>query len=119
MRKITISKATELIEGRFLVQPHEDNATVENGYCGDFLSHVISRVPDNAIWFTIMNNANVAAVAQLGDVKAVVVCEGVKAEERLIECCKNEKIALIQTNLTSFECALRLGEDKNADESLL
>ena len=42
----------------------EDRA-VESGYCGDFLSNIISRAPDSCAWLTVMNNVNVAAVATL------------------------------------------------------
>lgn len=118
MQKITINKLAQIIDGS-IISEVENNAIIENGYCGDFLSHVISRVPDNAAWFTIMNNANVAAVAQLGEVAAIIICEGVKADQRLIECCREEKLTLIETRLTSFECALKLGEHKENDESLL
>ena len=38
---------------------------VKGGYCGDFLSHVMAKAPENAAWFTIMSNVNVAAVAHL------------------------------------------------------
>lgn len=118
MQKITINEAIQVIEAKIIVCD-EITATIENGYCGDFLSHVISRAPDNAIWFTIMNNANVAAVAKLAEIKAIVICEGVKADSRLIECCQNEKLTLLGTSLTSFECALKLGGYKKKDESLL
>lgn len=114
--QIPISELVQLISGKIKVISNLE-LVIENGYCGDFLSHVISRVPENAAWFTIMNNVNVAAVAKLGEVFAIVICEGVKADERLIECCKNEKLALIETPLTSFECALKLGGYNN--ESLL
>lgn len=112
MRKITVNKAVELIEGKIIVLSKE-NKFIENGYCGDFLSLVISRVPDNAIWFTVMNNANVAAVAKLGEVSAIVICEGVKADKRLIECCKEENLTLIETSLNSFDCAVKIGKNEN------
>lgn len=118
MQKITINKAVQLIEGKIIVCD-DNKAIIENGYCGDFLSHVISRAPDNAIWFTIMNNANVAAVAQLAEIKAIVICEGVKADVRLVECCKDQNLTLISTSFTSFECVLRLGGYKKNDEGLL
>ncbi len=114
--EIPINKVVKLINGNLITSKDQD-AIIQSGYCGDFLSHVISRVPDKAIWFTVMNNANVAAVAKLGEVIAIVICEGIKADERLIECCKNENLTLIETPLTSFECVLKLGGHKN--ESLL
>ncbi|MDD4315816.1 MAG: hypothetical protein PHC84_01495 [Clostridia bacterium] len=105
--KITINELVDLITGVAVVSAQ--NCVAESGYCGDFLSFVISKVPDQAVWFTVMNNANVAAVAKLGEVAAVVICDGVRADERLIQCCKNEEINLIETKLSSFECAFRLG----------
>ena len=108
MKKIEINELIELIEGNLVCKGISQ--TVENGYCGDFLSFVISRIPDNAVWFTVMNNANVAGVAKLGDVNAIVICENIKAENRLKECCDNEKINLIETPLTAFDCAARLGK---------
>ena len=49
----------------------EDRA-VESGYCGDFLSNIISRAPDSCAWLTVMNNVNVAAVATLIDARRCV-----------------------------------------------
>ena len=57
----------------------EDRA-VESGYCGDFLSNIISRAPDSCAWLTVMNNVNVAAVATLIDCACIVLCEGVAGE---------------------------------------
>lgn len=109
MFKITLNDAIKQIDGKIIVAKDLDEI-IENGYCGDFLSNVISRVPDKAMWFTVVNNANVAAVAKLGEVSAIVICEKVKADERLVECCQKEGINLIETPLNSFDCALRIGK---------
>lgn len=58
----------------------EDRA-VESGYCGDFLSNIISRAPDSCAWLTVMNNVNVAAVATLIDCACIVLCEGVAPDD--------------------------------------
>ncbi len=58
----------------------EDRA-VESGYCGDFLSNIISRAPDACAWLTVMNNVNVAAVATLIDCACIVLCESVAPDE--------------------------------------
>lgn len=108
MKKITINELVEAISGKIICKG--DIKSVQNGYCGDFLSFVISRIPDNSVWFTVMNNANVAGVAQLAEVGAVVICESIKADKRLKECCQKEKINLIQTSLTSFECSIEIGK---------
>lgn len=58
----------------------EDRA-VESGYCGDFLSNIISRAPDACAWLTVMNNVNVAAVATLIGCACIVLCEGVAPDD--------------------------------------
>ena len=54
----------------------EPDRAVTGGYCGDLLSWVMGRVPEDAVWITIMSNVNVVAVAVLRDVAMVVVAEG-------------------------------------------
>lgn len=54
---------------------------IASGYCGDFLSNIISRAPENCCWLTVMNNVNVAAVATLIDCACIVLCEGVMPDE--------------------------------------
>lgn len=107
MNKLTVRELAGMLQATVICEGSDTVA--ENGYCGDFLSFVISRAPEKAVWFTVMNNANVAAVAKLADIPVIVICEGIKADERLIECCNQENIALLQTDFTSFECAVKVG----------
>lgn len=79
---------------------------ISTGYCGDFLSHVMGRAPKDCVWFTIMTNANVAAVAHLCEVSAVVICEGSIPDETLKFRAQENKINLITTPLDIF-CAAR------------
>lgn len=109
MKKRMLTEVVDLIEGKIVNLALD--TVIENGYCGDFLSFVISRLPEEAAWFTVMNNANVAGVAKLADAAAIVICEDIKADERLAECCKTEKINLVETKLSAFECAVRLGAE--------
>lgn len=81
---------------------NESEAEVEGGYCGDFLSFVMQCAPENAVWFTVMTNLNVAAVASLTGVGAVVVCEGSKCDDELVERAKMQKITLLETELDIY-----------------
>ena len=56
---------------------------IRSGYCGDFLSNIISRAPEGCCWLTVMNNVNVAAVASLIDCACIILCEGVTPDEAL------------------------------------
>lgn len=77
----------------------------EGGYCGDFLSHVISGLPNGAVWFTVMNNLNVAAVASLADAALVVLCDGVRPDPELTERALAKNINLAVCRLSVFDAA--------------
>lgn len=72
----------KLLNAKIVLMPEPDRE-IEGGYCGDFLSFVMGRAPENCAWFTIMNNANVAAVAALTDIGVIVLCENVQPDESL------------------------------------
>ncbi len=78
------------------------NAQIENGYAGDFLSNVVSKAPESSIWFTVMNNVNVCAVACLADIHAIVLCENTSPDSRLLEKCEAENITLLRSKRDVF-----------------
>lgn len=82
---------------------------VEVGYCGDLLSWVMGRAPAGGAWLTIMSNVNVAAVAALSDVSCVVLAEGVIPDPPLLDKARTQGITLLGTDLSVFDCAVRLG----------
>lgn len=82
---------------------------VTGGYCGDLLSWVMGRAPADGAWLTIMSNVNVAAVAALADVACVVLAEGVAPDPPLLDKAKAQGITLLGTELSVYDCAVRLG----------
>lgn len=80
---------------RELYMPDPERET-DGGYCGDFLSFVMQRAPENSVWFTVMTNVNVAAVASLTGVAAVVVCESSKCDAQLVERIKKPKLRFLK-----------------------
>lgn len=78
---------------------------ITDGYCGDLLSWVMGRAPQNSIWITIMSNRNVIAVAVLTEIKAILFADGVEPEAELIEKAEEEGIALLKSTRHTFELA--------------
>ena len=60
---MTVSEFSK--ESGYAVFTKGEDRAIETGYCGDFLSNIISRATDACAWLTVMNNVNVAAVATL------------------------------------------------------
>ena len=102
----------QLIDALSLSVFHLDDPErpVEGGYCGDLLSWVMGRAPAGGAWLTIMSNVNVAAVAALSDVSCVVLAEGVVPDPPLLGKAKSQGITLLGTQLSVYDCAVRLGE---------
>lgn len=79
-----------------------ESKEVTCGYCGDLLSWVMGRAENGCIWMTVMNNNNVAAVAVLRDVSCIVLTEGVKPDNNLLERARLEGLTLCGTDKDSF-----------------
>lgn len=97
-----INEIAEIL-GAHIVSLYEPEREITSGYAGDLLSFVMGRAPENCAWFTVMNNANVAAVALLADISVIVICEGVLPDENLEKKAKSQKVNLLTTNLSVFD----------------
>ena len=82
----------------------------EGVYVGDFLSRVMGKAPSGCVWLTVMSNVNVAGVATLAEIGAIVLCEGVEPDANLVERCKSEKIALLKSPLAVYEACVALSK---------
>lgn len=94
-------RLAEILKASYAVKA-DGGRIITTGYAGDFLSFVMGRAPEGGAWFTVMSNVNVAAVAVLTGVSAVILCEGVKAEQALKDRCQREGINLLETELDIF-----------------
>ena len=72
-------------ESGYAVFTKGEDKPIETGYCGDFLSNIISRATPSCAWLTVMNNVNVAAVATLIDCACIILCEGTEPDGPLFE----------------------------------
>lgn len=78
---------------------------VSGGYCGDLLSWVMSRAAQNSAWITIICNPNTVAVALMADVSAVILAEGVRPDDTVIDCANRQGVALLCGTQPAFELA--------------
>ena len=85
-----------------------EDREIETGYCGDFLSNIISRATDACAWLTVMNNVNVAAVATLIDCACIILCEGVEPDEALYARANSLGIWVLGANENVFEAAKKV-----------
>ena len=103
---MTVQQLTKLLNAK-PINVADENREVTCGYCGDLLSFVMGRAPEDSAWFTIMTNVNVCAVASLANVAVVVLCEGCAFDEIAVERATQKGINLIATEHDVFEAVKR------------
>ncbi|MCR5207447.1 MAG: hypothetical protein K6C14_03095 [Eubacterium sp.] len=81
---------------------------INGAYIGDLLSWVMGRAQADNAWITIMSNINVIAVASLADVACVILAEGVKLDEEIIEAARQKDINVLTSPLPAYETAEKL-----------
>ena len=78
-------------------------AAFEGVYVGDLLSRAMSRVEENCLWLTIMNNINVIAVASLADAAAVILCEDVRLTDDALQAACSKGVCVLYSPLGAYE----------------
>ena len=87
-----------------------DNDTeINNLYCGDLLSFVVSHAKPGDFLLTITNNMNTIAVGVLVELAGIIFCEGVLPTQEMINKANDENIVIITTLKTKVEVIKELG----------
>jgi len=98
----------EKLEGVTIYVEAGENVEIARGFAGDLLSFVMGSAPERALWVTIQNHVNVAAVALLKEVPLILLASGRIPSPELRDQCQREGIALASTEMDSFEVCGRL-----------
>jgi hypothetical protein len=83
---------------------------IDGVYVGDLLSWVMGKADCDNAWVTIMTNINILAVASLSDVSCVILAEGVKVDEEVLNTALDKGINLISTDMDIYNTAVYLNE---------
>ncbi|NLA23611.1 MAG: serine kinase [Bacteroidales bacterium] len=75
----------------------------EGAYAGDLLSDVMGNAKSGQIWITMQTHKNVAAIAGLKDLSAVIIVGNLEAAQDMIEQCTEEDIPVFVTPLRTYE----------------
>lgn len=81
---------------------------VVGGYVSDLLSDVMGRAREGDVWLTIQTHPNVAAVAMLLNLSAVIFTSDQMPEPLTVQKAQEEGVVLLTTPMTTFEVAGRL-----------
>jgi len=101
-------KVSEMIEkfGLSVFTGNEGlNTEISGGYASDLLSDVMGFARENQVWITLQTHQNVAAIASLKDLAAVIFVKGLHPDEDTLQHSRDEGIPLLGTSLETFEIA--------------
>ena len=107
MIKMKLKDILTLPECRVLAEgdPQRELSRV---FCCDLLSIAMGKAPADGVWVTVMGNRNTLAVASLTDTACIVLAEGVSLDEGTLAKAEEEGIAVLSTDLPSFDIALEI-----------
>lgn len=82
--------------------------TIGGGYASDLLSDVIAHGRKDDLWVTLQIHPNIVAVAVLKELAAILLVNGREPSAETIERAEKERIPLLGSPLSAFECVGRL-----------
>ena len=104
-------KLTELIQKLNLsVRSAKGNLEreVTGGYASDLLSDVLAHSKEGNLWVTLQIHQNIVAVASMKDLTGIVLVNGREPEHETIEKAEAENIAIMMTEMPTFELVGKL-----------
>ena len=78
-------------------------AEVTGGYASDLLSNVMGQASAGMVWVTMQGHQNIAAVAALLGLSAVVVAGGTSIEKETLTKAEKNDVLILTTSLPTFE----------------
>jgi hypothetical protein len=104
-------KITELVRQLNLsVRSAEKNLDreVTGGYASDLLSDVLANGEPGNLWVTLQIHQNIVAVASMKDFAGIILVNSREPERDTVEKAEAENIAIMVTELPTFELVGRL-----------
>ena len=101
MLNMTIGELKELIKARPLTQC-DDQRPVTSGCACDLLSWVMAHGCADMAWVTVQTHMNVIAVAALLDFACVIMPNGIKMPQSVVDKAAEEDIAVLESELDAF-----------------
>jgi len=104
-------KLTELIQELNLVVRSAQgdlDREVTGGYASDLLSDVLANGEPGNLWITLQIHQNIVAVASMKDLAGIILVNGREPEPDTIEKAEAENIAIMVTEMPTFELVGRL-----------
>lgn len=107
---MTLSELAAILEAEIYAGRESLTVEISSGYASDMLSDVMGHASRGQVWFTIQTHPNIAAVALLLNLAAVVITGGHQPDPAVVAKAQSESLVLLGTPFSTFEAIRRLSQ---------
>ena len=108
---MTVKELVDQFDLEVVAGPDLDKK-IDGAYIGDLLSNVMARAEKGNLWLTVQGHQNVAAVALLVELSAVILVEDFNYEENTVQRASQKGVNLLKTKKKAYELACVFCENK-------
>ena len=81
----------------------DENCEITDAYTSDLLSDVMGKAKEGQVWITLQTHQNVAAIASLKDLSAIILVNNLKPDADMLEYAKENDINVLGTDQNAFQ----------------
>ena len=105
-----LAELKEKLELENLTDTYQLDCEISGGYTSDLLSDVIANSKKDNIWITLQTHLNIAAVAKLKELAAIIIVMNKEVDRETISRANEEKINIFRTPMNAFGLSGKLYE---------
>ncbi len=83
---------------------------VDQGYCSDLLSCVMTGAQPGGLWVTLMAHGNIVAVAALLDLSAIIITEDAQPDQSTLDTANEKGVTILSSPHPNFHVVGQLWE---------
>lgn len=102
---MTVKEMTEKMGLKVFTPGVDMERGVAGGYVSDLLSDVMGHAREGEVWVTLQTHKNIAGIASLKDLAAIVLVKGFTPAEDAVSAAESEGIPILGTDMQTFEFA--------------
>ena len=101
--KMTVKEIANRLDLRIYAGSESLDQELKGAYVSDLLSDVMGHAMEGEAWITLQSHVNVAAIASLKELAAIVLVKGIKPHAAMLEKAMEEGIPVLGTELSTYQ----------------
>lgn len=101
--KMTVKNIADQVPLRIFSGSDSLDMEVKGAYVSDLLSDVMGHASEGELWITLQSHVNVAAIASLKELAAVILVKGIVPDAAMLEKAVEEGIPVLGTDKSTYK----------------